>query len=118
MTAIRDISPGGRRAAQDRGDIQKGLTGDKVPGFDPAAAPMETDAEAAGTPDYPSDYSEPNMGPPADNRDAHQASNADAMRRFEGKQQPHPSRRTTRIWWFLLGVVAILIVVILFVLRS
>lgn len=37
-------------AAQVRGDIQRGLTGDKRHGFDPAIAPMETDAEAAGTP--------------------------------------------------------------------
>ncbi len=37
-------------AAQVRGDIDKGRTGDKTPGFDPAAAPMETDAEAGGTP--------------------------------------------------------------------
>jgi hypothetical protein len=33
-----------------RGDIQKGLAGDKKPGFDPAVAPMETDAEAGGVP--------------------------------------------------------------------
>jgi hypothetical protein len=30
--------------------IARGLTGDKVPGFDPAAAPLGTDAEAAGAP--------------------------------------------------------------------
>ncbi len=36
--------------AQIRGDIQAGLTGDKRPGFDPALVPLETDAEAAGTP--------------------------------------------------------------------
>lgn len=36
--------------AQVRGDIQHGRTGDKRRGFDPAAAPLETDAEAAGTP--------------------------------------------------------------------
>ena len=39
--------------AQVRGDIQAGLTGDKQPGFDPAMAPMETDAEAGGTPTKP-----------------------------------------------------------------
>lgn len=31
-----------------RGDIQAGITGDKVAGFDPAAAPLETDQEAGG----------------------------------------------------------------------
>ena len=36
--------------AQVRGDIQHGRTGDKRRGFDPAAAPLETDDEAAGTP--------------------------------------------------------------------
>lgn len=37
-------------ASQVRGDIQRGMTGDKRPGIDPAAAPMEADAEAGGTP--------------------------------------------------------------------
>jgi hypothetical protein len=34
--------------SQVRGQIQAGETGDIRPGFDPAAAPMETDAEAGG----------------------------------------------------------------------
>jgi hypothetical protein len=33
---------------QLRHDIDSGLTGDKAPGFDPAAAPMGADAEAGG----------------------------------------------------------------------
>jgi len=33
-----------------RADIDSGLTGDKVPGSDPAAAPLGTDAEAGGAP--------------------------------------------------------------------
>lgn len=33
-----------------RASTQRGETGDKIPGFDPAAAPMETDAEAGGAP--------------------------------------------------------------------
>lgn len=37
-------------AAQVRGDIDAGRTGDKARGVDPAAAPMETDAEAGGAP--------------------------------------------------------------------
>lgn len=36
--------------AQVRGDVQHGLTGDKTRGFDPAAAPLETDDEAGGVP--------------------------------------------------------------------
>lgn len=35
---------------QLRGDINRGETGDKVAGNDPAAAPLGTDEEAAGTP--------------------------------------------------------------------
>ncbi|MBT9373302.1 hypothetical protein KLP42_25625 [Rhizobium sp. CSW-27] len=30
--------------------MQRGLTGDKRPGFDPAMAPLETDSEAGGHP--------------------------------------------------------------------
>lgn len=37
-------------SAQIRGDIQRGRTGDKRPGFDPAMAPLETDSEAGGSP--------------------------------------------------------------------
>jgi hypothetical protein len=36
--------------AQLKADINAGLTGEKVPGFDPATAPLGTDEEAAGTP--------------------------------------------------------------------
>src|SRR4051812_38695647 len=36
--------------AQLRADIDSGRTGDKIGGFDPAAAPLGTDEEAAGTP--------------------------------------------------------------------
>lgn len=38
-----------RNPAEVRGDIQHGRTGDKRPGFDPAAAPLETDAEAGAS---------------------------------------------------------------------
>lgn len=36
--------------AQLRHDIDSGRTGDKVGGFDPAAAPLGTDEEAGGSP--------------------------------------------------------------------
>lgn len=38
----------GTNPAQIRADIDAGRTGDKTPGFDPAAAPLGTDEEAAG----------------------------------------------------------------------
>ena len=37
-------------AAASKDEIDRGLTLDKVPGFDPGAAPLGTDAESAGTP--------------------------------------------------------------------
>ncbi|HVI31242.1 hypothetical protein [Phenylobacterium sp.] len=43
----------GSTTAQLRDDIQSGRTGDKVAGFDPAASPLGTDDEAAGTPPSP-----------------------------------------------------------------
>jgi hypothetical protein len=36
-----------------RAEIDSGRTGDKVPAADPAAAPLGTDADAAGTPTAP-----------------------------------------------------------------
>lgn len=43
----------GATTDQLRADIQSGRTGDKVAGFDPAAAPLGADDEAAGTPPAP-----------------------------------------------------------------
>lgn len=49
---IPDPKPERRPKTADelRADIDRGVTGDKIPGSDPAAAPLGTDAEAAGTP--------------------------------------------------------------------
>jgi hypothetical protein len=41
-------------AEQLRRDIDRGMTGDKVPADDPATAPLGTDDEAAGTTPSPS----------------------------------------------------------------
>lgn len=38
---------------QLRADIDRGATGEKTPGTDPAAAPLGTDAEAGGAPPTP-----------------------------------------------------------------
>jgi hypothetical protein len=40
----------GATSAQLKHDIDSGRTGDKVGGFDPAAAPLGTDEEAGGAP--------------------------------------------------------------------
>lgn len=43
------VARGGSAATRDKDAIDRGLTGDKVPGFDPGAAPLGTDDESAGT---------------------------------------------------------------------
>lgn len=43
----------GSTTAQLKHDIDSGRTGDKAPGFDPAASPLGTDDEAGGTPPSP-----------------------------------------------------------------
>lgn len=46
-----DMESGQRDWGQTRARLDQGLTGEKsAQGFDPAAAPTETDAESAGTP--------------------------------------------------------------------
>jgi hypothetical protein len=52
---MTDRNPEARNStgAQLKADINAGRTGDKVPAFDPAAAPLGTDEEAAGTPTPP-----------------------------------------------------------------
>ncbi|WP_067216180.1 hypothetical protein [Stappia indica] len=100
-------------AANVRGDIQKGRTGDKVPGFDPAAAPMETDAEAAGTqPPPPSgdarqtaEAASTDTTPPY----AYASSNASAMRPFD-RQKPKSSVRMVTVAMIAAAVVALLVV--------
>ncbi|HEV7251926.1 MAG TPA: hypothetical protein VGN97_02335 [Mesorhizobium sp.] len=40
----------GDNPAQIKGDISKGLTGDKRPGYDPGLSSLETDSETGGFP--------------------------------------------------------------------
>lgn len=80
---MTDAAPLGRSPAQARGDIDAGREGDKTPGIDPAAAPMETDAESAGN--APArDPSRPRETPKFTN----QASYANAMRPLKDEVQP------------------------------
>src|SRR4051812_6845187 len=50
QSARRDSNSGPAAAARRKAEIDRGLTEDKVPGFDPGAAPLGTDDEAAGAP--------------------------------------------------------------------
>ncbi|WFP62160.1 hypothetical protein [Mesorhizobium sp. WSM4904] len=76
-----------RTPAEDRGQIQAGMTGDKTPGFDPAAAPQETDAEAGDAADTtgPATQHEPKF--------TNQASFANAMRRPENASGLQPGTK-------------------------
>lgn len=67
-------------SAQRQRNLQEGREGDKIPGFDPAAAPMDTDAEAAGSP-----TDGPIIPPPSSDPDhsPNSPSDGSAMRRLE-----------------------------------
>ncbi len=96
-------------AANIRGDIQTGLSGDKKPGFDPAAAPMETDGEAGGVPlseEQVRISRESQFHPdPSD----HQGTDATAMRRFD--RQVSGANHTV-VWPLALAVIAALVLVV------
>ncbi|RWM14860.1 MAG: hypothetical protein E5X53_24920 [Mesorhizobium sp.] len=95
MAARRDQTP-----AEARGDIQAGATQDKTPGFDPAAAPEETDAEAADVPN-PVAEARPQRQPEFTN----EASFADAMRPVGSEPDLQP-----RSNWPVLVIAAVVLV--------
>ncbi|TPM90583.1 hypothetical protein [Mesorhizobium sp. B2-1-3A] len=86
--------------AQARGDLQAGATQDKTPGFDPAIAPLETDAEAAGTENPVAETGPPRPRPKFEN----DASFANAMRPVEGKPALRPGGN-----WPLLVIAAVVL---------
>jgi hypothetical protein len=95
-----------RTPSQDRGTIQAGATGDKTPGFDPAAAPLETDAEAGDAPGAA--RATPPRGRGAANQASgftNEASFANAMQPIEGEANLQPRRN-----WPILVIAAIVIV--------
>ncbi|MCG7508256.1 hypothetical protein [Mesorhizobium retamae] len=73
-----------RTPQQVHADIQAGKYRDKTPGFDPSAAPMETDAEAGGASTHPDDEQAGRVEHPTVQN---QASTGSAMRP-RGKQKP------------------------------
>lgn len=89
--------------------IQKGLTGDKVPGFDPSAAPMETDAEAGGatTLAYPAPMPDLDDIPPQ--TDANSSNHGSAMRPFESEAR----EGAYRLKFVLFAVAAIVLLLVI-----
>ncbi|MCX2721627.1 hypothetical protein [Roseibium salinum] len=89
-----------------RGDIQRGLAGDKKPGFDPAAAPMETDAESGGTPTTAEAAATDRQAQWNPNPSDYQGSKASAMREFD---TPPPRKAAWPVGKLLLVAIVIAI---------
>ncbi|GAA5658530.1 hypothetical protein Brsp06_04914 [Brucella sp. NBRC 13694] len=91
---MKTDSPEKSAGARIRGAIQKGETGDKVPGFDPAAAPMETDAEAGGS-SFPDNDAIPRSGgDPTKATESNASSYASGLRGWDSEESTHSSERT------------------------
>ena len=103
------MSPTKQTAASIRGDIQTGLSGDKKPGFDPAAAPMETDGEAGGVPLSAEQVQIARDSQFHPDHSDHQGTDATAMRRFD-RQAAAASH--TFVWPLALAVIAALVLVL------
>ncbi|TIX42947.1 MAG: hypothetical protein E5V40_05110 [Mesorhizobium sp.] len=88
-----------------RGNIQAGATQD-TPGFDPAAAPQETDAEAAATPTSPKAQHPANF--------TNQASFANAMRPMDSE----PSLRPGNNWPVLVIAAVVVLAAVVFVIAA
>lgn len=70
------------RAAIDRGE-----TGEKVAGFDPATVPLETDSEAGGVPMHSASHATPSRGTTLPSANA--SDHGNAMRPFDDAARPN-----------------------------
>ncbi|MEX4010249.1 hypothetical protein [Neoaquamicrobium sediminum] len=101
-----------RQEAEVRGAIDAGLQGDKKPGFDPAAAPMETDAEAGTTrPESVGALDDGRSG--RTGRSHMQDSDGDAMRSMPGAKR---SPVHGFLWPFLSVMLLLVLAALLFAL--
>lgn len=87
--------------AAARSEVQAGATQDKTPGFDPAIAPLETDAEAADTQNPVAGTSPPRTRSKFEN----DASFANAMRPVEGEPELRPGGN-----WPVLVIAAVVLI--------
>lgn len=91
---MKNNSPKKSAGARIRGSIQKGETGDKAPGFDPAAAPMETDAEAGGS-SFPDNDAIPRSGGDSTKAtEGNASSHSSGLRRWDSEGSTHSCERT------------------------
>ena len=80
-----------------RTDIDRGRTGDKSPGLDPAVAPLGTDEEAAGTPVAPATVAQTHSREARPDGDALARQNAAPA--YEETVAPEPTRARGIPWW-------------------
>lgn len=98
-------APSQESAAELHGDIQKGRTGDKRPGFDPAAAPLGTDAEAAGSPPTGGEVARAREHEDAGEEVSHDGTFASGMRPFDDERDEERGRLGP--FWLYVGIVVI-----------
>jgi hypothetical protein len=89
-------------SAAARGAIQSGATQEKTPGFDPATAPLETDAEAAASQNPVAEVGPRRSRQPKFENDA---SFANAMRPPESEPELRPGSN-----WPLLVIAAVVLI--------
>ncbi|PWL16614.1 hypothetical protein DKP76_16750 [Falsochrobactrum shanghaiense] len=112
---MKTNSPKKSAGARIRGSVQKGETGDKVPGFDPAAAPMETDAEAGGS-SFPDNDAIPRSdGNPTKATESNASSHASGLRGWDSEESTHSSGRNGSMrkrpaFLFCLFILALIVV--------
>ncbi|WP_336056432.1 hypothetical protein [Nitratireductor sp. CH_MIT9313-5] len=99
--------PNGTNPAQVKGDINGGRTGDKRPGFDPAMAPVSTDAEAGGAPMSEAQVREARISELSSEHHDKDISYGDAMRPVEAG-----SERGQYGFVVLMGIVAVAVMII------
>ncbi|WP_101340734.1 hypothetical protein ACN9JG_05565 [Cereibacter azotoformans] len=95
-------------SARLRADIDRGATGDKVPFMDPAAAPLGTDDEAAGTPPSPEQIARARA---MEGRIPHGTANASARPRTVGELAGNETRRGLRPI-LIFGIIMVLVVIV------
>ena len=112
---MKTVSPQKSSGARARGAIQRGETGDKVPGFDPAAAPMETDAEAGGSSQPAEDHGARPLTAAVKPDESNAPSYASGLRAWTSTENVRSAGETTQmhegpaymVWWFIIAVVVI-----------
>lgn len=98
--------------AEEKARIDRGGDSDKVPGFDPGAAPLGTDEEAAGTPLPPNSMAAVRHGPAARPPSGQTPAPQDSIAPDADPARPRGN------WWLALVVAAIAVIIAVIVWRA